>query len=330
MKGKLVSPLFTRSDEDLPLRPRRLEEFIGQKEVVAHLSVYIQASLARKEPLDHVLFYGPPGLGKTTLAHIIALEMQSNIRCLSGPAITRSGDLAALLTAITPHDVVFIDEIHRLNRQCEEILYSAMEDYTVHLVIGKGPGAKNVVLKLPPFTLVGATTRMSLLSAPLRNRFGIVEKLDFYAPKELQAIVCRTARVLGVGIDDDAASAIASCSRGTPRVANRLLRRIRDFAVVSGKETIDRETVEQAFCALGLDAWGLSAGDRQFLRVLARHYRGGPVGIESVALVLSEDVDTLEEVYEPYLVKIGFIARTRRGRILTPSGYEYLKRVGEE
>ncbi len=297
--------------------------------MVSHLEVYIRASRSRQEPLDHVLLYGPPGLGKTTLAHIIALEMQSNIRCLSGPAITRSGDLAALLTVISPHDVVFIDEIHRLNRQCEEILYSAMEDYTVHHMLGKGPGARSVVLKRPPFPLVGATTRMSLLSAPLRNRFGIVEKLDFYDQEELGAIVRRTAQVLGIRIDDEAALAIASSSRGTPRVANRLLRRIRDFAEVSGKEVIDREIVEEAFCSLGIDTWGLSAGDRQFLQVLAQHYRGGPVGIESVALVLAEDVDTLEEVYEPYLLKIGFIARTRRGRILTPSGYEYLKKVAE-
>ncbi|MCX7668126.1 MAG: Holliday junction branch migration DNA helicase RuvB, partial [Atribacterota bacterium] len=244
--------MFLRSEEDFSLRPRKLQDFIGQREVVSHLEVYIQASLARKEPLDHVLFYGPPGLGKTTLAHIIALEMQSNIRCLSGPAITRSGDLAALLTAISPHDVVFIDEIHRLPRQCEEILYSAMEDYTVHLMIGKGPGARSVVLKLPPFTLVGATTRMSLLSAPLRNRFGIVEKLDFYGPEELMAIVKRTAQVLGIGISNDAALAIASSSRGTPRVANRLLRRIRDFAEVSGKDVIDREIVTEAFQSLGL------------------------------------------------------------------------------
>ncbi|NSW76364.1 MAG: Holliday junction branch migration DNA helicase RuvB [Candidatus Atribacteria bacterium] len=330
MKEKSVPPVFLRSEEDFSLRPRKLQDFIGQKEVVSHLEVYIQASLARKEPLDHVLFYGPPGLGKTTLAHIIALEMQSNIRCLSGPAITRSGDLAALLTAISPHDVVFIDEIHRLPRQCEEILYSAMEDYTVHLMIGKGPGARSVALKLPPFTLVGATTRMSLLSAPLRNRFGIVEKLDFYEPEELMAIVRRTAQVLGIGVNEDAALLIASSSRGTPRVANRLLRRIRDFAEVSGKDVIDQEIVTEAFQSLGLDAWGLSMADRQFLKVLAQHYRGGPVGIESVAMVLAEDVATLEEVYEPYLLKIGFIARTKRGRVLTPSGYEYLRKVAEE
>ncbi|MEN3186595.1 MAG: Holliday junction branch migration DNA helicase RuvB [Atribacterota bacterium] len=330
MKEKSVPPFFLRSEEDFSLRPRKLQDFIGQKEVVAHLEVYIQASLARKEPLDHVLFYGPPGLGKTTLAHVIALEMHSTIRCLSGPAITRSGDLAALLTALSPHDVVFIDEIHRLPRQCEEILYSAMEDYTVHFMIGKGPGARSVALKLPPFTLVGATTRVSLLSAPLRNRFGIVEKLDFYEPEDLMAIVKRTAQVLGIGIRDDAALVIASSSRGTPRVANRLLRRIRDFAEVSGKEVIDREIVTEAFQSLGLDAWGLSMADRQFLKVLAQHYRGGPVGIESVAMVLAEDVATLEEVYEPYLLKIGFIARTKRGRVLTPSGYEYLKKVIEE
>lgn len=329
MKGKALPSFLRRNGEDYSLRPKKLQDFIGQREVTSHLAVYIQASLARQEPLDHVLFYGPPGLGKTTLAHIIALEMKSEIRCLSGPAINRSGDLVALLTSISPCDVVFIDEIHRLPRSCEEILYGAMEDYAVQIMIGKGPGARSIVLQLPPFTLVGATTRMSLLSAPLRNRFGIVEKLDFYDQEELKAIVERTAQVLGVNIEGEAALTVASSSRGTPRIANRLLRRIRDFAEVSGKNGIDRKVVEDAFRLLGLDAWGLSNEDRQFLRVIAGHYRGGPVGIESIAMVLCEDVETLQEVYEPYLLKIGFIARTPRGRILTPSGYEYLKQVQE-
>lgn len=313
--------------EDEALRPRSLDEFIGQKTVVTHLRVYIQAARLRNEPLDHVLFYGPPGLGKTTLAHVIACEMQKNIRCLSGPLFVRPGDLAAVLTTVAPGDVVFIDEIHRLPKQCEEILYGAMEDFTLHVLVGKGPAARDVTIHLPPFTLVGATTRVSLLSAPLRNRFGIIERLDFYADEEIALIVQRAAHLLGVGIDEEAALAIARRSRGTPRVANRLLRRVRDFAEVMGEQYLTREVVERAFEELGVDAFGLTKMDRRFLRALLEEYAGGPVGIESLAMVLGEDPDTLEEVYEPFLVKMGFVARTKRGRMLTPSGREYLRKV---
>lgn len=313
--------------EDEALRPQSLDEFIGQKTVVAHLRVYIQAARMRNEPLDHVLFYGPPGLGKTTLAHVIAREMGQNIRCLSGPVFARPGDLAAVLTTIAPKDIVFIDEIHRLPKQCEEILYGAMEDFTLHVLVGKGPFARDVAVHLPPFTLVGATTRVSLLSAPLRNRFGIIERLDFYTDEEIACIVMRTAQLLGVSIDFEAAQAIACRSRGTPRVAHRLFRRVRDFAEVLGERCITRDVVERTFAELEVDCFGLTKVDRKFLRTLLEEYAGGPVGIESLAMVLGEDPDTLEEVYEPFLVKMGFIARTKRGRVLTPSGREYLSKV---
>ncbi|MCS7241937.1 Holliday junction branch migration DNA helicase RuvB [Candidatus Caldatribacterium sp.] len=313
--------------EDEVLRPRSLDEFIGQKTVVAHLRVYVQAARMRNEPLDHVLLYGPPGLGKTTLAHVIAREMGQNIRCLSGPAFARPGDLAAVLTTVAPKDVVFIDEIHRLPKQCEEILYGAMEDFTLHVLVGKGPFARDVSVHLPPFTLIGATTRVSLLSAPLRNRFGIIERLDFYADEEITLIVMRAAQLLGIAIDPEAAQAIACRSRGTPRIAHRLLRRVRDFAEVLGRQCITRDTVERTFEELEVDGFGLTKVDRKFLKVLFEEYAGGPVGIESLAMVLGEDPDTLEEVYEPFLVKMGFIARTKRGRILTPSGREYINQV---
>ncbi len=313
--------------EDETLRPRSFDEFIGQKTVVAHLRVYVQAALLREEPLDHVLFYGPPGLGKTTLAHIIACEMRRSIRCFSGPLFVRPGDLVAALTTIAPGDIVFIDEIHRLPKPCEEILYGAMEDFTLHVLVGKGPAARDVAIHLPPFTLVGATTRVSLLSAPLRNRFGIVERLDFYTDEEIARIVVRAAHLLGVTIDQEAAQAVACRSRGTPRIAHRLLRRVRDFAEVLGERHLTRDIVERTFAELGVDAFGLTKMDRRFLRVLLEEYSGGPVGIESLAMVLGEDPDTLEEVYEPFLVKMGFVARTRRGRVLTPSGREYVNRV---
>ncbi|MEN3202754.1 MAG: Holliday junction branch migration DNA helicase RuvB [Atribacterota bacterium] len=313
--------------EDETFRPQSLDAFIGQKTVVAHLRVYIQAARMRDEPLDHVLFYGPPGLGKTTLAYIIAREMGQNIRCLSGPAFTRPGDLAAVLTTIAPKDIVFIDEIHRLPKQCEEILYGAMEDFTLHVLVGKGPAARDVAIHLPPFTLIGATTRVSLLSAPLRNRFGIIERLDFYTEEEIALIVTRAAYLLGVTIDPEAAQAIACRSRGTPRIAHRLLRRVRDFAEVRGKQHLTRDIVEEAFVELEVDSFGLTKMDRGFLKALLEKYAGGPAGIESLAMVLGEDPDTLEEVYEPFLVKMGFIVRTKRGRILTPSGREYLTKV---
>lgn len=313
--------------EDETLRPRSLDEFIGQEQVLAHLRVYIQAARLRNEPLDHVLFYGPPGLGKTTLAHVIAYEMGKNIRCLSGPLFVRPGDLAAVLTTIAPGDIVFIDEIHRLPRPCEEILYGAMEDFTLHILVGKGPAARSVVIHLPPFTLVGATTRVSLLSAPLRNRFGIIERLDFYTDEEIARIVMRAAEFLGVTVTPEGAHAIACRSRGTPRIAHRLLRRVRDFAEVLGERRLTKDIVERTFGELGVDDFGLTAMDRRFLQVLFEEYAGGPVGIESLAMVLGEDPETLEEVYEPFLVKMGFVARTKRGRVLTPSGREYVNRV---
>lgn len=325
MRGN-ESSLYLRREEDA-LRPQSFDEFIGQKDVVAHLRVYVKASLLRNEPLDHVLFYGPPGLGKTTLAHIIAKELQHGIRCLSGPVFTRPGDLAAVLAGVAPFDVVFIDEIHRLPRQCEEILYGAMEEFALHILVGKGLAAKSITIDLPPFTLVGATTRISLLSAPLRSRFGIVERLDFYTEEEIICIVKVTAGRLGVTLEEEAALEIARRSRGTPRIAYRLLRRIRDFAEVRGQKHLARALVEEAFRNLEVDAWGLTKMDRRFLQALHEQYAGGPVGIESLAVILEEDPATLEEVYEPFLVKMGFVARTKRGRVLTPCGRDYLSRV---
>ncbi|NLJ49158.1 MAG: Holliday junction branch migration DNA helicase RuvB [Candidatus Atribacteria bacterium] len=313
------------SDDDVSLRPKRLNEFIGQDKVRANLHVFIQASLTRDESLDHVILYGPPGLGKTTLASIIANEMNATIRYLSGPSLTRSGDVASILTTISERDILFIDEVHRLPRVCEEILYSAMEDFTLDILIGKGPGARSVRINLPSFTLIGATTRISLLSAPLRNRFGIIEKLDFYNQNDLSAIVTRSAAVMNISIDQDASEEVARRSRGTPRIANRILKRVRDFAQYYGKTVIDKELVRNALDCLEIDDMGLNRIDRNLLKILLDHYHGGPVGINNLAMMLGEDAATVEEVYEPFLIKIGLLIRTPRGRMITPQGHQYIK-----
>ncbi|HQE25129.1 MAG TPA: Holliday junction branch migration DNA helicase RuvB [Candidatus Atribacteria bacterium] len=317
------------SVDDFFIRPQTLTDFVGQERVKSNLQIYIQAACSRGEPLDHVLFFGPPGLGKTTLANIIAHEMNTTLRYLSGPTFTRGGDLASVFSTLSAGEVVFIDEIHRLPPPCEEILYGVMEDFALHLVVGKGPGARSIRIQLPPFTLVGATTRVSLLSSPLRNRFGIVEKLDFYQEEEIAKIVERAAKVMDMKIDSPGAQEIARRSRGTPRIANRLLRRVRDFAQFFDKEIINEEVVKKAFTYLGIDEVGLTDFDRKFLEVLVKHYQGGPVGIENIASILGEDPATVEEVYEPFLLKLGFIARTKRGRVITTRGRQYLQKVRE-
>lgn len=330
---RLVSPEETK-DERLDrsfegLRPRTLEEFIGQRKVKENLKVFIEAALKRKDPLDHVLLYGPPGLGKTTLAHIIAREMGANIRLTSGPAIERPGDLAAILTNIKEGDVIFIDEIHRLSHVVEEVLYPAMEDFEIDIIIGKGPSARSIRLELPKFTLVGATTRAGLLTSPLRDRFGMSMRFEFYEPSDLKTIIERSARILGVRLSDDGAMEIARRSRGTPRIANRLLRRIRDFASVDNKKIIDREAVDESLNRLDVDCLGLDGMDRRILKKIAKDFDGGPVGVETLAVTVSEEVETIEDVYEPYLIQIGFINRTPRGRVVTRAAVEHLKKMGE-
>ncbi len=305
------------------LRPQELKHYIGQSKVKENLQVFIEAAKMRQETLDHVLLYGPPGLGKTTLATIIANEMGVNIRTTSGPAIERPGDLAAILTALEPGDVLFIDEIHRLPRTVEEVLYPAMEDYCLDIVIGKGPQARSVRLDLPPFTLVGATTRAGALSAPLRDRFGVLSRLEYYTPEQLKDIIIRTSQILQTGLDEMAAEELARRSRGTPRIANRLLRRVRDFAQVKGNGDI---TIELANYSLGLmqvDRLGLDHIDHKLLKGIIEKFRGGPVGVETVAASIGEESTTIEDVYEPYLLQIGFLQRTPRGRVATPLAYEH-------
>ena len=322
--SRLVSAERRDDDADASLRPQKLGEFIGQEKARANLEIFIKAAKARGEALDHVLFVGPPGLGKTTLAQIVARELGVNFRATSGPVISKAGDLAALLTNLEERDVLFIDEIHRLNPQVEEILYPAMEDFQLDLIIGEGPAARSVKIDLSKFTLVGATTRAGLLTNPLRDRFGIPVRLDFYTEAELEQIVTRGARVLGVGMTKDGANEIARRARGTPRIAGRLLRRLRDFADVQGNAAIDRAVADKALSALEVDGAGLDAMDRRYLTMIALNYGGGPVGVETIAAALSEPRDAIEDIIEPFLIQKGFVQRTPRGRLLTGHAFRHL------
>ncbi|HUK11560.1 MAG TPA: Holliday junction branch migration DNA helicase RuvB [Stellaceae bacterium] len=322
---RLVTPAQRAEDTpEISLRPLALDEFVGQRQMRDNLRVFITAARSRAEPLDHVLLFGPPGLGKTTLAQIIAREMAVGFRATSGPVIQRAGDLAALLTNLQPRDVLFIDEIHRLTPAVEEVLYPAMEDFQLDLIIGAGPAARSVRIDLPPFTLVGATTRSGLITRPLRERFGIPLRFNFYEPAELEQIVTRGARVLGMALDPAGAQEIARRSRGTPRVATRLLRRVRDFAAVAGLKRIDAAAADQALTRLEVDRSGLDAMDRRYLRCIAENYGGGPVGAETIAAALADQRDMVEEVIEPYLIQQGLVQRTPRGRMLSDLGYRYL------
>lgn len=325
MDERIVTGELKEEDTDIEtsLRPRRLKEYIGQNKVKEKMSIFIQAAKSRKEPLDHVLLYGPPGLGKTTLASIIANEMRSSIRITSGPAIERPGDLAAILTNLGEGDVLFIDEIHRLNRSVEEILYPAMEDFALDIIIGKGPSARSIRLDLPKFTLIGATTRAGLLTSPLRDRFGVICRLDMYNTDELQKIVKRSAKILGIEIVEEGAHEIALRSRGTPRVANRLLKRVRDYAQVKGSGIIDYKAANEGLNLLEVDMMGLDSIDRKILLTIINKFGGGPVGIDTLSYSIGEENETIEDVYEPYLLQIGYINRTPRGRVATKLAYEH-------
>lgn len=320
----ITSTLLKEDEGEFSLRPKTLNEYIGQKKAKDNLSIFIQAAKLRNEPLDHVLLHGPPGLGKTTLSNIIANEMGVNIRVTSGPAIEKPGDLAALLTNLQENDILFVDEIHRLNRQVEEILYPAMEDYAIDIIIGKGPSANSVRLDLPKFTLVGATTRSGQLSAPLRDRFGVTLRLELYTPEELSMIVTRSADILNVPIEPDGAMEIARRSRGTPRIANRMLRRVRDFAQVTAGGVITKNVADKALLALEIDPLGLDNLDRRMLKSIIYNYGGGPVGLDTLAATINEESVTLEDVYEPYLMQLGFLTRTPRGRCVTAKAYHHL------
>ena len=322
-KKRFVNPEIP-DDMGGSIRPKTLNDFIGHDSLKQNLSVFVAAARGRGEAMDHVLLYGPPGLGKTTLAHIVANELGTNFRATSAPMLTKQGDLAAILTALEPMDVLFIDEIHRLPTAIEEVLYSAMEDFKLDIMLGEGPTAKSVRIDLPPFTLVGATTRTGLLSNPLRDRFGIDLRLSFYSVSDLAKIIMRSANILGTKIDSDGAEKLAQSSRGTPRIANRLLKRARDFATAIGKDVIDSDTIKTTLYQLHIDDKGLDEIDREYMGAIIKHYAGGPVGIDNLAAALSEPSDTIEDVIEPYLMQLGFVQRTPRGRIITESGYKHL------
>lgn len=325
-KRRIISTAASEEDirNDDTLRPKFLTDYIGQKKAKEMMKVYIEAAKGRKEPLDHVLLYGPPGLGKTTLAGIIANEMGVHIKITSGPAIEKPGDVAAILNNLKEGDVLFVDEIHRLNRQVEEVLYPAMEDFAIDVVIGKGATSKSIRLELPKFTLIGATTRAGMLSAPLRDRFGVVNRLEYYTLSELKTIIVRSAGVLGVKVDEDAALEMARRSRGTPRLANRLLKRVRDFAEVKYDGKVTKEVATEVLALLNIDNYGLDHIDREILTTMIEKFNGGPVGIETIAVSIGEDTATIEDVYEPYLIQSGFLARTQRGRIVTDLAYTHL------
>ena len=325
-KRRIISTIASEEDikNDDTLRPKFLTDYIGQKKAKEMMKVYIEAAKGRKEPLDHVLLYGPPGLGKTTLAGIIANEMGVHIKITSGPAIEKPGDVAAILNNLKEGDVLFVDEIHRLNRQVEEVLYPAMEDFAIDVVIGKGATSKSIRLELPKFTLIGATTRAGMLSAPLRDRFGVVNRLEYYNLTELETIIMRSAKVLGVKIENEAALEMAKRSRGTPRLANRLLKRVRDFAEVKYDGKLTKEVAAEVLTLLNIDNYGLDHIDRQILTTMIEKFGGGPVGLETIAVSIGEDTATIEDVYEPYLIQSGFIARTQRGRIVTDLAYTHL------
>ena len=325
-KRRIISTIASEEDirNDDTLRPKFLTDYIGQKKAKEMMKIYIEAAKGRKEPLDHVLLYGPPGLGKTTLAGIIANEMGVHIKITSGPAIEKPGDVAAILNNLKEGDVLFVDEIHRLNRQVEEVLYTAMEDFAIDVVIGKGATSKSIRLELPEFTLIGATTRAGMLSAPLRDRFGVVNRLEYYTLSELKTIIIRSAKVLGVKIEEDAALEMARRSRGTPRLANRLLKRVRDFAEVKYSGKVTKEVATEVLALLNIDSYGLDHIDRQILTIMIEKFSGGPVGLETIAVSIGEDTATIEDVYEPYLIQSGFIARTQRGRIVTDLAYTHL------
>lgn len=325
LDGRIVAMEEQQADDwQYSLRPRKLTEYIGQDKVKDNLSVFIKAALSRGEALDHVLLYGPPGLGKTTLAGIVANELGVNFRVTSGPAIERSGDLAALLTNLGERDVLFIDEIHRLSRSVEEVLYSAMEDFALDIIIGKGPSARSIRLDIAPFTLIGATTRAGALAAPLRDRFGVISRLEYYTPESLNVIIKRAAEILNISIDEHGATEIARRSRGTPRIANRLLKRVRDFAQIDGDGTITEKIADLALQKLEVDKEGLDHTDRQMLETMIRKFGGGPVGLDTLAAAISEETDTITDVYEPYLLQLGFLQRTPRGRVVTAAGYAHI------